>query len=341
MKLENSLSSASGFQPSPIVDLRHPEERMAARLVERLDLRPPIDVDEICGSLADLKYKSFPIEIDGLCLDLKVPGKRPKVWVSKAIPPVRQRFTLAHEIGHIIIPWHSGTIIDDIEMPRSREHSRYREMEAQANRFAAELLMPSVWVTGLSERAEHVAALMHSIREIAQVSYPAAFLKAGKLGRPGFVGAEVRDGIVMRSLRTPETHSQPPETYIPIDQVRMPAAHEPSIVAGTDATYYWWKIRASVDDPGGELPPWREILDEILMSIPSEFRHKARASVNAIVGLAIGREPKGGDVRRIFRRGLEETQNREGQNMWIRHIVSHERFKDYVLARARDRADQR
>ena len=313
---------------------------MAARLVERLGISPPIDVEALCRSFAGLSFNQFPIEIDGLCLDLKVPGKRPKVWVSKNIPPVRQRFTLAHEVGHIVIPWHRGTIIDDIDAPRSHERGRYREMEAEANRFAAELLMPSSWTAGLSERSDHVAGLMHSIHEIAQVSFPAAFLKAARLGRHGFVGAEVRDGFVVRSLRTPETHSRPIESGIPIDEVQMPAAYEPAVVHGTDSLYYWWEIREILKDPGGNLPDWRNILDDILENIPPECRLKSRLSINAIVGLAIGREPKGGQVDRIYKRGIEAAQNRENENLWVKEVVAHPRFSDYVLARARERASQ-
>lgn len=339
MRLENSLSFKSGSKLNQIVDFRHPEERMAARLVERLGLTPPIDVETLCASLAELSFKRFPIDIDGLCLDLAVSGKKPKVWVSVSIPQVRKRFTIAHEIGHIIIPWHTGTIVDDIEAPRSKEASRYREMEAEANRFAAELLMPSAWVIGLSERAVDSAGLMHSIREIAQVSYPAAFLKAGRLGRPGFIGAQVEDGIVVRSLKTPETYSKPVQHGLPIDQVNMPAASEPKILRSPNADYYWWKIRDALIDPGKALPSWRAILDEMLEDIPPEFRHKARASVNAIVGLAIGREPKGGSLERIYRLGMEEAQNREGADVWVRRILSHDKFADYVLARARERSE--
>lgn len=312
---------------------------MAARLVDRLNLTPPIDVEKLCSGFADLSFKKFPVSIDGLCLDLKIRGKRPKVWVSSVSPPVRRRFTLAHEIGHIIIPWHNGTIIDDIEAPRSGEKGKYREMEAEANRFAAELLMPSSWAIGLAERSDHAADLMHSIHEIAQVSFPAAFLKTAKCGSPGFVGAEVRDGIIIRSLRTNETNSQPPEVSTLIQHVDMPAAFEPKIIQGTDASYYWWKIRDILDDPGGQLPEWRQILEETLLEIPAEFRTRARASVNAIIGAAIGKEPKGGDVGRIFRRGMEAAQNRQNESAWVQYVLSHPSFRDYVLARSRERAN--
>lgn len=338
MKLENLLSSPDGLPRNQIVDLRYPEERMAARLIERLGIAPPIDVERVCRGLADLCYKDFPIKIDGLCLDLKVSGRRPKVWLSKDIPPVRQRFTLAHEIGHIIIPWHTGTIIDDIDAPRSNERSKYREMEAEANRFAAELLMPTSWAIGLSERSDHVAGLMHTIHQVAEVSLPAAFLKAAKLGKSGFVGAEVREGIITRSVRTSETNSRPPERNMSVADVVMPAAYDPEIIRGKDVSYYWWKIREFLEDPGGDIREWRDILEEILIGIPAEFRAKTRASVNAIIGAAIGKEPKGASITVIYKRGMEAAQNRESESTWVRYTISHARFKEYILARSRDRS---
>ena len=121
-------------------------------------------------------------------------------------------------------------------------------------------------------------------------------------------------------------------------QIAMDAAYEPRVIRGPDSDFYWWEMRTSLADPGGDLPHWRVIMDEMLEAIPSEYRSKARARVNAIVGLAIGREPKGGNVERIFKRGIESAQNRQGYDEWARAILDHPEFKNYVLARARERA---
>lgn len=338
MKLESLLRSPVGLPPSPIVDLRHPEECMAARLIERLGLTPPIDVETLCRGFATLTFKDFPTDIDGLCLDLKVRGKTPKVWVSKNMPTVRKRFTLAHEIGHIVIPWHAGTIVDDIDAPRSEERGKYREMEAEANRFAAELLMPSSWVTALAERSDHVAGLMHSIHQIADVSLPAAFLRAGKYGKSGFIGAQVKDEIVLRSVRTPETNSRKIDYGTGIANVAMDAAYDPRIISGQDVDYYWWQIRETLDDPGTDIPAWRETLEDILSEIPPEFRPKTRASINAIIAGGIGKEPKGAPVNRIYKRGVEVAQNRGTENMWVKYVISHGSFRNYILGRARERS---
>lgn len=338
MRLENLQLSRAGLRLNQTVELSYPEERMAARLVERLGLRPPIDVEKLCAEFADVTVKSFPIEIDGLCLDLKVRGKRPKIWISRSIAHVRKRFTLAHELGHIIIPWHSGTIVDDIESPRSGAQSRYRTMEAEANRFAAELLMPSSWVIGMAERAEHNADLMHSVAQIADVSVPAAFLRAARWGRPGYIGAEVRDGIIVRAIRTSETESRVPERGSAIANLRMPAAGEPIIIPNAETSYYWWKIKDEVPVRDDDLPPWRDILDEMLEDIPSDFRRETRASVNAIIGRAIGREPRGASVNRIYKCALEAFQNRQNESYWVKAIFDHRLFDDYMLARSKERS---
>lgn len=63
----------------------------------------------------------------------------------------RRRFTLGHELGHFLLPWHSprhgqGFLCSKKDMAVFRARpggDRYLEMEAQANRFSAGLLMPA------------------------------------------------------------------------------------------------------------------------------------------------------------------------------------------------------
>lgn len=57
---------------------------------------------------------------------IKVPGLNPCIFIDKNMPSDRQRFTLAHELGHAIMH----------KLPSEN-------MEDEANRFASALLMPS------------------------------------------------------------------------------------------------------------------------------------------------------------------------------------------------------
>lgn len=70
-----------------------------------------------------------------------------KIFVNSTDPIVRQRFTLAHEIGHAVL--HKG--VDEVDYRREIDFPQ-SDKEREANLFAAELLMPTddfakVWAT--------------------------------------------------------------------------------------------------------------------------------------------------------------------------------------------------
>ncbi|GAA2696081.1 MULTISPECIES: ImmA/IrrE family metallo-endopeptidase [Actinosynnema] len=86
----------------------------AGGLVLRRSLVSPMALDS--GA------ESVPLDaVSGL-----LPGEDPIVLLNEGTPADRQRFTLAHELGHMVMH----------QVPNS-------EQEKQANRFAAELLMPA------------------------------------------------------------------------------------------------------------------------------------------------------------------------------------------------------
>jgi Zn-dependent peptidase ImmA (M78 family) len=116
-------------------------------LIERFDLkRLPIDVVELARrSGADLSYKSFGpnSSVSGM---LFRDDTHTIIGVNRDQPNVRQRFTIAHEIGHLAL--HKGRpIVLDMSIRVNwrqdlPEAASVRE-EIEANAFAAALLMPS------------------------------------------------------------------------------------------------------------------------------------------------------------------------------------------------------
>lgn len=323
---------------SPIVKALLPEERLAHRMVKRYSLQPPVDVELLTRTFADVTDKIFPAAIDGLCLDLKVPGKRPKVWISKNLHHLRRRFTLAHEIGHIIIPWHTGSIVDDLEAPRIAK-GRYKTMEAEANRFAAELLMPHDWVLNLNDRCVHIFDVFRTIRQIADVSFDAALYRTLKFGKPGYIVAQVKDGEIVTTKRTRGTRTYPPEIGTLVSLVDIPTADAPAITHHADSRYFFWQVDSDVE--AGPLPDnaWRDILADILSTLPVDVRHKTLTKVNAVVGYAIGRLPKGSPEDELYGRALAATKNRVDHDPWLHEAISHTRFNEYLLARCYERSE--
>lgn len=338
--LVDSLHFKDGFPPKTTVSLGTTEEQLAARLTQRLGLQPRIDVEKLALSLATVTTKRFPIPVDGLCLDLKVPGKRPKIWIAHNLSHVRRRFTLAHEIGHIIIPWHSGMIMDDLDAPRQVGEGAYREMEAEANRFASELLMPTAWVHETMKRMPHPTALMNHIVNVAEVSFPAAFLRVLKASPAGFIGAAVRENVVVMSGRTHGTKAKAPLEGSLFDEMETLALDEPKQLQHGSTTFYWWKVTDDAPTPPNPEEPWRHILDRILLGLPEDKRTITKSRVNAVLGSAFGKASRATAVDVFYNHALQATQNRADRDASLRYVFNHPEFSSYLVARCYAQAER-
>jgi IrrE N-terminal-like domain len=109
------------------------EINLAQRVVARFNLSPPVDAAIVVERYADLEYCTIPFRVDGICLDLKRIGKRPTIIINVDQPSRRRRFTLAHELGHVLIPWHRGSVYDDFSIVDTSAQFDRREMEGEAN----------------------------------------------------------------------------------------------------------------------------------------------------------------------------------------------------------------
>lgn len=118
-------------------------EKTAKKLLEEKKFcRTPIPVESIAKDLG-IRLQFEPIEgkdeISGM---LFKDGNRTIIGVNSAHPKTRQRFTIAHEIGHLLL--HRGELFLDanISFRDSRSSLATDQEEIEANSFAAELLMP-------------------------------------------------------------------------------------------------------------------------------------------------------------------------------------------------------
>lgn len=93
--------------------------------------------------------------------------------------PHRQRFTIAHEIGHYI---KHAALSDSFEDKAFFRNGDTNRMESEANQFAAELLMPEeVFNNFISDKSKKV----EDIAEYFQVSSMAVRIRAKFLGYQG------------------------------------------------------------------------------------------------------------------------------------------------------------
>ena len=116
-------------------------EMFAHKAWTALKLTPPADLDLVARKLGvDLHRREFVPEIDGMYL--RVPGCPPVIAINSSyVKPVgRQRFTIAHEIGHHLLT-RGRTAIDRVLFLDSTATSK-TALERACDRFAALLLLP-------------------------------------------------------------------------------------------------------------------------------------------------------------------------------------------------------
>lgn len=115
------------------------------KLLDDCDIRDaPVPIEDVAEFLdAEIRYSPFAGELAGILV--RSEDGRAVIGVNSAHHFNRQRFTIAHECGHLLL--HKGK---DVHIDRSFRVNRRDERSAQAvdpieieaNRFAAELLMP-------------------------------------------------------------------------------------------------------------------------------------------------------------------------------------------------------
>jgi len=132
---------------------------------------------ESCGA-AHVLVLDLDLGVAGAFIDR--PGL-PLLVVNGAQALSRQRFTLAHELGHLRM--HHGSIVDRPEAVSGYDHD---PVEVSANAFAAELLMPKVAVRAWSRTAVHGQLTLVDV-----VTFAAAFGVSAQAARYAFATAAV------------------------------------------------------------------------------------------------------------------------------------------------------
>lgn len=181
------------------------EKKIAQKIVKRHSLVPPIDLMQLLKKYADYVEDSLPHNVDAICI---MNIERPLVVLDRFQVPNRKRFTLAHEIGHLTLPWHYGMISCHTDTEDQVDGSAYQKMEAEANSFAAELLMPSSWLEEIVATYENkgLDELLNIVSEKAEVSRTAAFFSIFDHLPNGYIAfvanTELHYGKIMRSNGT-------------------------------------------------------------------------------------------------------------------------------------------
>jgi Zn-dependent peptidase ImmA (M78 family) len=119
----------------------------AQHLLASLNIRSaPTPVEKIAKALGvHVRFSPFDDELSGM---IYVKDGVPIIGVNSLHHPNRQRFTIAHELGHFEL--HRQMITDQVHVDKNfpalmrdpKSGTGTERIEIEANQFAAELLMP-------------------------------------------------------------------------------------------------------------------------------------------------------------------------------------------------------
>lgn len=118
-----------------------PEDRQS--LIERLQVAPKVPLGEIAKKLGLIvRLSTLPANVSGE-IRPDTTGQAPAgfvIRINRHESKARQRFTLAHEISHFLL--HEQLIGNGIADNVLYRSSLSNKQEAEANRLAADLIMP-------------------------------------------------------------------------------------------------------------------------------------------------------------------------------------------------------
>jgi Zn-dependent peptidase ImmA (M78 family) len=149
----------------------------------------PVDPHQVAKSLKCIVVvENFSDELSGILLR-KPTGNT--IAVSASDGPLRRRFTIAHECGHLALG-HAGEVFIDKQVVNRRDGNSslaIDNQEIEANQFAASLLMPR------DEVVRHLDVFLHTNRNrhVLIERMAAAF----KVSRPAMEYRLVNLGLIV------------------------------------------------------------------------------------------------------------------------------------------------
>ena len=140
----------------------------------------PLDITRLVGNLGiQLRYEDMSEDISGHL------QKREDIWVisvNQNHHEKRRRFTIAHELGHFFLHGNNQSDFWDETTVLFRNNVDSNSMEWQANRFAAELLMPE---DAFREKVRNGMTSIESLADHFNVSALSVRIRAKQLGFQG------------------------------------------------------------------------------------------------------------------------------------------------------------
>lgn len=128
-------------------------KKIAERVFDDYELCVPINFENFPSDSLTITTEERDLHVDGYIL---LNSKLTEIKINSRVPSEqRKRFTIAHELGHYFIPWHSGIVNATMDISEEKKSEILELQEKEADLFAAFLLMPDNFLIKILEEFQH------------------------------------------------------------------------------------------------------------------------------------------------------------------------------------------
>jgi Zn-dependent peptidase ImmA (M78 family) len=231
-----------------LADLVRPEQLVAEILRQNPQMPVPVPLEELARLAGITKIETFASEGFEGALIANATKSEGAIFYSTRGPRSRQRFTIGHEFGHFLLPWHRQSTFqctaDDIN---SRNN---KDWELQASQFSAELLMPAPFVKKhLLKLKDPELSHILQLRDEFETSMEMTARRLVELNEYACAVVFSKDNIVRYSIRSPFfTHwlGAKKGDRLPTKSPSRAVACDPEEWHELDA--HWWLAESRGDD---------------------------------------------------------------------------------------------
>ena len=310
-----------------------PEENIAQYFLSKQNLKFPVNLELLLSKYAVVEEDNLPSGFDAITLKKPSQHNRPLVIINKKLSSARRLFTVGHELGHIVIPWHYGTqFFCKINGIVSLEDRLADSIESEANRFAAELIMPESWINKLIVSYPKLDNLVNYIVQFRGVSFLAASFRLINLLPEGYAFTETDFSNKVINVSTSHgTRLKLPEIGSKFDfqSINLLADDTATFKTGT-STITWWHLNKRIipSDSTSIAESASDILHKICIEtsiIGSEMKNKI-STINGIIGAANGSNKDQHDLFTVLK---QRFINRDS----LKPIIQHPLFDSFLCKR--------
>lgn len=328
MLIQNEHRTPEVQIPAPLIAARN----AAKTFVERHDLVPPVPILELLQERAEVIEEIWPGDsVDALML--RRDGLPAQVFYKRHDHRgLRDRFTLGHELGHLVLPWQLGNA--SCFAGDNGFDSILSGDEVEADVFASCLLAPDRWLRQLAEKhGDNMSELLVAATQ-AEISATATLLALRRALPIGWVFQLNARKTTFTSIGTsiPNGYTSPEELRRSIGN----RAQDSGTVNLHSHTVQWWRLTSPYGLPDEDADP--RTTTELLRSAIAQFvldpaeARRIEQSANGKVGG--GTKDDAGKPAAELYAGLKFRF----KDVPYQEVVSHPDFELWLARKARAKA---